>query len=66
MQNDGDTIYNITGAVIKEAGKSTIKEDTNTSGYGLSLAKGTDSINPFKASGTTVGLNVSKYTECTT
>ncbi len=40
MLNEGDTVYNITGNIIREAGKSTIKESTGSRGYGLSLAKG--------------------------
>ena len=54
MLNEGDTVYNITGNIIREAGKSTIKESTGSRGYGLSLAKGSDGMNPFKGNGTTV------------
>ena len=62
MLNEGDTVYNITGNIIREAGKSTIKESTGSRGYGLSLAKGSDGMNPFKGNGTTVtaGTNGSK------
>ena len=62
MLNEGDTVYNITGNIIREAGKSTIKESTGSRGYGLSLAKGSDGMNPFKGSGTTVtaGINGSR------
>ena len=54
MLNEGDTVYNITGNIIREAGKSTIKESTGSRGYGLSLAKGSDGMNPFKGNSTTV------------
>lgn len=60
MLNEGDTVYNITGNIIKEAGKSTIKESTGSRGYGLSLAKGSDGMNPFKGSGTTVTAGTSR------
>lgn len=59
MLNEGDTVYNITGNIIREAGKSTIKESTGSRGYGLSLAKGSDGMNPFKGSGTTVTAGTS-------
>lgn len=59
MLNEGDTVYNITGNIIREAGKSTIKESTGSRGYGLSLAKGSDGMNPFKGSGTTVTASTS-------
>ena len=59
MLNEGDTVYNITGNIIREAGKSTIKESTGSRGYGLSLAKGSDGMNPFKGNGTTVTASTS-------
>ena len=59
MLNEGDTVYNITGNIIREAGKSTIKESTGSRGYGLSLAKGSDGMNPFKGNGTTVTAGTS-------
>lgn len=59
MLNEGDTVYNITGNIIREAGKSTIKENTGSRGYGLSLAKGFDGMNPFKGNGTTVTASTS-------
>lgn len=59
MLNEGDTVYNITGNIIREAGKSTIKESTGSRGYGLSLAKGSDGMNSFKGNGTTVTAGTS-------
>lgn len=59
MLNEGDTVYNITGNIIREAGKSTIKESMGSRGYGLSLAKGFDGMNPFKGNGTTVTASTS-------
>ena len=59
MLNEGNTVYNITGNIIREAGKSTIKESTGSRGYGLSLAKGSDGMNPFKGNGTTVTAGTS-------
>jgi putative uncharacterized protein (fragment) len=65
IQNDGDTVYNITGSIIKEAGASTIKETSSSTGYGISLAKGlTDGkgvINPLKSSNITASINASEY-----
>ena len=59
MLNEGDTVYNITGNIIREAGKSTIKENTGSRGYGLSLAKGSDGMNPFKDKGVTATASTS-------
>ena len=59
MLNEGDTVYNITGNIIREAGKSTIKESTGSRGYGLSLVKGSDGMNPFKGNSTTVTASTS-------
>ena len=65
IQNDGDTVYNLTGSIIKEAGKSTIRETSSSTGYGISLAKGlTDgkgTINPLKSSNITASVNASEY-----
>ena len=65
IQNDGDTVYNLTGSIIKEAGKSTIRETSSSTGYGISLAKGlTDgkgTINPLKSSNITASINASGY-----
>ena len=36
--NEGDTVYNITGKIIKEAGKSTIKETSDGKGFGISVS----------------------------
>jgi putative uncharacterized protein (fragment) len=59
VEYKGDTVYNITGNIIREAGKSTIKESTGSRGYGLSLAKGSDGMNPFKGNSTTVTASTS-------
>nr|WP_232053236.1 hemagglutinin repeat-containing protein [Leptotrichia trevisanii] len=65
IQNDGDTVYNLTGSIIKEAGKSTIRETSSSTGYGISLARGlTDGkgvINPLKSSNITASINASGY-----
>ena len=62
--NEGDTVYNITGKIIKEAGKSTIKETSGSRGYGLSLAKGmldsNGNINVFKDGNLTATAGVSR------
>lgn len=41
IQNDGDTVYNITGAVIKEVGKSTVNEDSSSRGYRITISQDT-------------------------
>ncbi|EEY35539.1 hemagglutinin repeat-containing protein, partial [Pseudoleptotrichia goodfellowii] len=41
MLNEGDTVYNITGNIIKEAGKSTIKENSDGKSFGLSVSHDT-------------------------
>ncbi|WP_158612583.1 hypothetical protein, partial [Leptotrichia sp. OH3620_COT-345] len=39
--NEGDTVYNITGQILKEAGKSIIKENSSNKGFGLSVSHNT-------------------------
>ena len=41
MLNEGDTVYNITGNIIKEAGKSTVKENSDGKSFGLSISHDT-------------------------
>ena len=41
IQNDGDTVYNLTGNIIKEAGVSTVKENSSSRGYGITISQDT-------------------------
>ena len=41
IQNDGDTVYNLTGSIIKEAGVSTVKENSSSRGYGITISQDT-------------------------
>ena len=41
MLNEGDTVYNITGNIIREAGKSTVKENSDGKSFGLSISHDT-------------------------
>ena len=41
IQNDGDTVYNLTGSIIKKAGVSTVKENSSSRGYGITISQDT-------------------------
>ena len=65
MLNEGDTVYNITGNIIKEAGKSTVKENSDGKSFGLSVSHDTfDSAgkiqNVLKPSDRTVTASVGR------
>ena len=65
MLNEGDTVYNITGNIIKEAGKSTVFESSSSKGFGISISQDTFNSagkvqNPLSASSKTVTPSISR------
>ena len=70
LQVGENLTYNITNDIVIEAGKSTLKEDGKSVGYGVSIGKGmlgeNGLVNPFKDNNMTVTPSISQQKSTTT
>ena len=70
LQVGENLTYNITNDIVIEAGKSTLKEDGKSVGYGVSIGKGmlgeNGIVNPFKDNNMTVTPSISQQKSTTT